>query len=129
MREYNLQCPECGAKMLLLKSKHGRFYGCSKFKKTKCKGSHGAHPDGRPLGRPAKKATKMMRQRAHQAFDKIWESGHMSRQSAYIWLKDQLGIDEKECHIGKFDGAMCIAVIKISQDYLEANDVESTHNN
>jgi hypothetical protein len=29
-----------------------RFYGCTKWKKTGCKGSHSAHDDGRPMGNP-----------------------------------------------------------------------------
>ena len=35
---YEPICPECGANMILKDGKWGKFYGCSNYAKTKCKG-------------------------------------------------------------------------------------------
>jgi len=47
-----LTCPECGRRMRLRNSRYGEFYGCSGY--PKCRITHGAYPDGRPLGVPGK---------------------------------------------------------------------------
>lgn len=45
-----LSCPDCGAPMRLKVGRFGRFYGCSTWKKTGCRGAVSAHEDGTPLG-------------------------------------------------------------------------------
>ena len=40
-------------------SRFGNFYGCSRY--PVCQNTHGAHPDGTPLGKPANKATREAR--------------------------------------------------------------------
>ncbi len=37
---------------------------------------------------------------AHAAFDPIWKDGRMKRKQAYAWLGEQLGLSERDCHIG-----------------------------
>lgn len=54
-----VSCGECQAPMLLRESRFGKFYGCTRF--PECRGTHGAHPDGRPLGVPANAETKEAR--------------------------------------------------------------------
>jgi hypothetical protein len=71
-----------------------------------CRGSHGAHPDGTPLGTPADAATKRARAAAHADFDRIWEHGVMSRSGAYAWLARELG-GGCPVHIGSLDAAGC----------------------
>lgn len=106
----SVTCP-CGAAMVLRQSRFGPFWGCSRF--PACKGSHGAHPDGRPLGVPADEATKRARIAAHQAFDEYWRGIRgMKRGTAYHWLQGQLGLSAEECHIGRFDAATCRRVIE-----------------
>ena len=39
-------------------------YGCSRF--AECRSTHGAHPDGKPLGDPADSEAKIMRMAAHR---------------------------------------------------------------
>lgn len=36
----------------------------------------------------------------------------MSRRAAYSWLAKQLGIEEKDCHIGMFNLEQCAAVVR-----------------
>jgi hypothetical protein len=77
----DLVCPECGAPMMLRYSRRYErpFYGCSRYERTKCPGTHGAHPNGEPLGIPADCATKAARHELHLVFDQLWKAGIMSR--------------------------------------------------
>ena len=118
-------CPECGAEMVLrqtLKFSHSdgsprKFYGCSRW--PDCKATHGAHPDGRPLGTPADSATKEARILAHEAFDPVWKKpasgllAGMTREEAYEWLSIEMGIPFGDCHIGMFTKEQCEKVIYI----------------
>lgn len=98
--------------MVLRRSSFGPFYGCTGF--PACRGSHGAHPDGRPLGTPGDSATKRARKAAHKAFDPLWRTRvFASRFDAYGWLAEQLGLTRSECHISKFDEAGCARVIEL----------------
>lgn len=117
-----LDCPECGGHMVLRKSpKYPQpFYGCLKF--PFCSATHGAHPDGSPLGIPADKETKEWRIKAHAALDPLWgrddtafdaQQAKHRRKMAYNWLAAQLDIKEvrRDCHIAMFNSAQCQAVI------------------
>lgn len=83
--------------MRLKDSKFGKFYGCTRF--PACKGTHGAHPDGQPLGTPANKATKLARVAAHADFDRLWKHGPMRRGDAYVWLTSVMDRAD-QVHIG-----------------------------
>jgi ssDNA-binding Zn-finger/Zn-ribbon topoisomerase 1 len=92
--------------------KHDRhFYGCTRY--PDCDGTHGAHPDGSPLGRPADKVTKGARMRAHEAFDQLWkgDSPLMTRAQAYSWLESYFDLEEGEGHIGRFTREQCEALV------------------
>lgn len=111
----DLRCGECGALMLLRKGRDAPFYGCTRF--PECRGTHGAHPDGAPLGVPANKQTKAARMRAHAAFDRLWDGGPMRRGDAYRWLTKAMGITTGQAHIGEFDEAQCEQVIALVDDW------------
>lgn len=59
-----LECPDCGADMVLRESEHGYFYGCTNWSKTGCKGSHSADENGMPFGIPADAHTRKLRKAA-----------------------------------------------------------------
>jgi ssDNA-binding Zn-finger/Zn-ribbon topoisomerase 1 len=109
----DLVCPEddCTAVMVLRASKYGPFYGCKRY--PKCKSTHGAHPDGAPLGIPASTPTKRARMMAHAAFDVLWKSKDMQRNEAYGWLAKQMGRNRGDTHIGEFNQAQCAHVLLI----------------
>jgi len=50
---------------------------------------------------------------AHGAFDPLWQSGAMSRRSAYDWLAIQLHLPVSACHMVLFDVAMCQRVVAV----------------
>lgn len=93
----NVPCPECGAEMVLKRTgkyttrdgKPRLFYSCPHF--PKCRGSHGAHPDGRPMGVPGDEETKALRHQVHVALEALWGpwdamTGREKR-IMYAWLQ------------------------------------------
>ena len=118
-----MQCPECGSEMILrqtnkFKYKNGeprKFYGCSKW--PNCKGTHGADPQGNPLGIPGDHETKKMRIKAHDIFESLWKtkSTFLTKGEAYNWLAGRMGIANIDCHIGRFDKEQCEKVIKLCE--------------
>jgi len=110
----SLACPECDAPMALKQGQFGPYYGCTRW--PACKGSHGAHPDGSPVGIPANRATKDARIRAHQHFDLLWEGKgrpRRARDAAYAWLRMVMGLTSEECHFGSFTAAQCEKAIRL----------------
>jgi ssDNA-binding Zn-finger/Zn-ribbon topoisomerase 1 len=107
----DLTCGECGmSKMRLIALPTGHFYGCARY--PTCRGTHGAHPDGSPMGTPGDTLTREARMRAHEIFDQLWKTGKMSRDDAYKWLAQKLGMTKETAHIGRFDVKTCERVIK-----------------
>jgi hypothetical protein len=97
------------------------FYGCTRWDRTKCPGTHGAHPDGRPLGVPADLATKAARHRLHLVFDQLWQTHAMSRTQAYQWLMRAIDTDHRrEAHIARFSIETCERVLKLLADEFPA---------
>jgi ssDNA-binding Zn-finger/Zn-ribbon topoisomerase 1 len=94
-------------------SKYGLFYGCNSY--PNCKATHGAHPDGKPLGKPADKETKAWRIKAHLAFDKLFEGEQavMNRDEAYQYLQTMMNLTEEKAHISKFDSEQCKELIDL----------------
>ena len=104
----NLRCPECGALMHFCRSKFGPFYGCTRY--PECKATHGAHPDGRPLGLPADKPTKDARIRVHGLLAMIWNWDIKSERSKmYAWLARNSSVK----HVASMDLDECIRIEEI----------------
>ena len=107
------RCGDCGTAMHLRRSVMvvwGLVWNCPRF--PECRGSHGAHPDGRPLGVPGDEPTRRARERAHEAFD-WWFNSPALRDRGYEWLAGRLGIARDACHFALFDQATCERVITI----------------
>lgn len=80
-------------------------YKCTRF--PACRATHGSNPNGTPMGAPADAETRKARILAHEHFDPLWRSGHMTRPEAYKWMQEAMGLPEHEAHIGLFDLAQC----------------------
>jgi hypothetical protein len=76
-------------------------------------GCHEGLPHGRPFGTLANAELRRARVAAHAAFDPIWKDRAMGRAAAYRWLREQLGIPKRECHIAMFDLAQCARVVEL----------------
>ena len=84
-----------------------QFWSCKP-----CDAYVGCHPgNADPLGRLANAELRRAKVAAHAAFDPLWKTGQMKRREAYAWLREALGIDAHECHVGMFDVEMCKAVV------------------
>lgn len=118
-------CPYCGAAAVFTAtSAHlytGRNYG-PVWECSPCAAWVGCHKGGtKPLGRLADKALRQAKQRAHAAFDPIWQEKMKrtgcrrgeARGKGYRWMAQQLGISQADCHIGMFDVEMCERVVAI----------------
>src|SRR6218665_2087549 len=87
-----------------------------------CRAAVGCHPNTHiPLGRMADRATRQLRTKAHDEFDKLWRSGLMPRSKAYNWLASQLGIEASQCHISWLSKDQLKDVATLSADYLTHN--------
>ena len=64
-----------------------------------------------PLGTPANGNLRYLRHCAHKSFDSLWNQGFMSRDAAYRWMSDFLGVRMQDAHIGKFGTYQCQTVI------------------
>lgn len=107
--QVELECPDCGGTMQLDGDVCGLRYRCIVLG---CKASHGAYPDGSPLGTPADEKTRRARVEAHKALDGLWTNSEQ-RLDAYAWLAKQLGIPLEQCHIARFDRARCQRVVEL----------------
>lgn len=119
LTEADLDCPECGAFMVLDKRGGKLYYRCSTAKWSKCSGTHSCHTDGRPLGIPGDAPTKAARMKAHRAFDQLWKSGRMSRSGAYHFMQGLMRMSSAEAHIGRFTIEQCEELLAL----LERNGI------
>jgi hypothetical protein len=73
------------------------------------------------LGRLANAELRAAKQRAHAAFDPLWQgkmrrdgcSKGEARSAGYRWLAGQLGLEQPTCHIGMFDVDVCERVVQV----------------
>ena len=103
-------CPICHSPMVLRNSKYGKFWGCSQW--PTCNATHGAHPNGTPLGIPGDDATKKVRIDAHKKFDGWWKGEGLTRKEAYRNLQRIMNLSKAEAHIGRFTIAQCYTLME-----------------
>jgi hypothetical protein len=95
----------------------------------------------KPLGRLANARLRQAKMDAHAAFDPLWKfhtfkDGYqtMTRNAAYAWLAEQLGIELVDCHIGLMNLEQCRKVVEIctsreavkSKERMERENMELT---
>lgn len=98
-------CPECGKPAMRLNTSYGRKDIC---------------PDcglwswaGKTL---VSAATHAARQRAHKIFDKLWQSGRMTRKQAYQWLQGALGLSYQP-HMAEMDVELARRVVQVVKEF------------
>lgn len=122
-------CPYCGNPAELRDSSciYGKSFGMI-WLCAPCDAYVGCHKNSRrhaPLGRLANRELRLWKQRAHEAFDILWQrkiekegcSKSDARNTGYAWLAAQLGIDMKDCHIGMFDVDLCRKAVDVCGKY------------
>lgn len=112
----------CGSECVYKDSKglYAKSYGmrwiCKRF--PACRGSVGAHPDGKPLGSVPDEPTKKLRGQLHSIVDAVWShkrtgrERHQARGSAYRWLSDITGWPIDICHIGMMNERQCLYALE-----------------
>lgn len=117
-----MKCPYCGNKARFVSNErvYGKRYGFSHmiWYCKDCDAYVGVHNNDprKPKGTMAKQSLRVMRIRAHEAFDKIWKEGFLTRDEAYKFLADKLEL--REVHIGMSNEFQCKKIIDISRDYI-----------
>lgn len=140
-------CPYCGKPAEYVSSTEiygGRDYGMAYLCRAD-KAYVGVHKGtDRPLGRLANKELRQWKQKAHAAFDPLWEakfkkrhgggegkSGRpggphykkaYARNSAYKWLANELEIPRPDCHIGMFDVEQCKRVVELCSRFYKSQE-------
>lgn len=123
-------CPFCGSGVSLVDStkvygqNYGSLYLCDSY--PKCDARVGCHPGTvTPLGTLANKELRQWRNKAHSTLDPLWKSGKMSRNAAYKWLAQQMGLRKSQTHIGMFNKQQCQRVIAAVEKLVKAKDYRS----
>jgi hypothetical protein len=120
------QCRYCGSEVSL--RTHFEVYGRNYSEwpwvyqcgNPSCAAHIGIHPfTNIPLGTLANAELRTARKLAKQPFNRIWESGRMSRRDAYLWLARKLEINASECHFGWFSLDRCTEAKKICEEFLK----------
>lgn len=96
-RREDIECPDCGAQMVLREGRYGLFYGCSAWSETRCPGSHKALFNGAPCGVPANQETR----RARKELCTLLEQA-MKRGTPFPWSGvGEMSLDECQDKIRK----------------------------
>jgi len=117
----SIKCDYCQQPAPLVDNKiiYGRSFGKSYYCQE-CGAWVGVHEGTvRPMGRMANAHLRRWKMKAHAAFDPIWQLKSMQRSRAYLWLSKELGIERKDCHIGKFDADLCQLTVSVCNEYRE----------
>lgn len=123
-----LRCPHCGSVMILRPASEiyhdshcdRMLYVCPKY--PQCDTYVGTHPGtNTPLGVPANGDLRNLRIQAHRKFDRIWQSGIMSKDNAYRWFADSFGLRLKDAHIGMCGEYQCKELIRLCEEVLKNN--------
>ena len=120
------RCPYCGSPVVLRSadgiykenSAGAMLYVCSKY--PACDAYVRVQPGTKtPVGSLANGALRALRHEAHQYFDRLYLTGLMTRNDAYIWLAYLLQAPLAQAHIGYLGEYYCRQVIKESKQLLE----------
>ena len=77
-----------------------KLYVCHNY--PACNTYVAAHPGtNQPMGVPANGDLRNLRIQAHRKFDRIWQTGIMTRENAYRWFADSFGLSLKDAHIAR----------------------------
>jgi len=124
------KCPYCSRDAKLVDSHV--VYGTSFGKIMYCQPCHawvGVHKHSEvPLGRLAKYELREAKKLAHKHFDPLWRNKEVfqSRSSAYKWLSKALNIHPEFTHIGMFNVATCLEVVRLCEALVNVGKVIQT---
>lgn len=127
-KKQQLRCGYCGSPAVLRPAaeiyqnpnKKGYVYACSHY--PACDAYVSVFPGSKiPMGTLADSALRQKRILAHQSFDQLWKRRIFTRDQAYRWMADKLGLSTSQAHIALFNDYLCDQVILESQKVLKNN--------
>ena len=116
-RSRPFRCPYCGAAMILRPAAE-IYRDCQNDRKLYVCHNYGTN---QPMGVPADGDLRNLRIQAHRKFDRIWQTGIMTRENAYRWFADSLGLSLKDAHIGMCSEYRCKELIRLCDEVLARN--------
>jgi ribosomal protein L37AE/L43A len=123
------RCPYCGSPVVLRsadgiyhENKCGaKLYVCSRYPACDAYVRIREGSKNIPMGSMANGELRALRIEAHRCFDRIHQSGLMSRQDAYAWLAGIVSAPLTHAHIGQLGEYYCKVVIDESKKFLNSN--------
>lgn len=121
-----MRCPYCGSPVVYRTAdgiyhdnkNNTMLYVCSNY--PKCDAYVRANPQtNRPMGTLANGELRALRTKAHHYFDRLYKEGYMSRNDAYNWLADFMGVPHGEAHIGYWGEYYCNQVIERCKELIK----------
>lgn len=126
IKDRAMRCPYCGI-TVIYRSAEGIYrdnsrgtmlYVCSHY--PECDAYVRTHPGTKiPVGTMANHELRNLRNTAHHYFDRLYHSGMMTKQEAYLWLADLISAPLSQAHIGYLGEYYCKLVIEESQKAME----------
>lgn len=118
-------CPYCEGRVTLTTNNevYGRLCGDWPYVYLcrVCDAYVGLHPDtDLPLGTLADRQLREARKRAKGLWQVISRARNWSRDQAYQWLAQAMGISRRECHFGHFDLDRAQQALKVCEEALLA---------
>ena len=122
----NRRCPYCGSPVHLRSadgiyrdnSRDTKLYVCARY--PACDAYVRVHPGTIiPVGALADAKLRALRRTTHQHFDKLHESGLMTKEGAYGWLAFTLQSPLSQAHIGYLSEYYCTLIISESKKLME----------
>ena len=117
----NMRCPYCSSPVHLRSAdgiyknntENAQLYVCSKY--PDCDSYVRVHPGTTvPVGSLANAKLRTLRLTAHKHFNKLYETGLMTKKEAYAWLAFILQSPMSQAHIGYQSEYYCNLIIKES---------------
>lgn len=121
-----MRCPYCGAPVVYRSAegiyqenkKGAMLYVCSRY--PECDAYVRVQPGTKlPLGTLANGDLRALRRQTHGQFDRLYKEGLMTKDGAYRWLGELLGLPQSQAHIGCLGEYNCRLVLEKSRELLE----------
>lgn len=101
----NKFCPFCGERVRVIRNNSRKMLICRNYPNCRSYTSdiRGPMADDR---------LRELRDQCHKEFDKLWNSGDMSRSAAYYWMARAMGVSINKAHISRFREKDCLKLLE-----------------
>lgn len=72
---------------------------------------------GLPMGKLANVVLRLKRRETHEIFDTFWKEQGWTRDAAYLWLAESMGLSADGAHIANFEMDACEQVAGLCRNY------------